>query len=128
MVLYDDLKCYSMFKADPPQTLLEWELQGELALRLHMTDDAIKCFAFTAKNRYSCRLWLKLLQLYMKENNISYALDCCEQLVGVFDRWKCGELLVSVFEKIDLIEISASYVSRFFSIVLFIYKFWQRKS
>lgn len=97
---------YTLFKTDFAQsqaqhrayqrTPLEWELLGDLALRLDHTDDALECYRFYAESRYTFRVWFKLLRLYEREGKSNMALTACEMLLCVLDRWRCGESAVGV--------------------------------
>jgi tetratricopeptide (TPR) repeat protein len=103
MFLYEDLRIYTIFKTELTlsakekkeyiRSPIEWELLGDLCWRLHFLDDAKECWQYYVKERYSFRVWLKLLNIYLKENNILLTLAALEKLVCVLDRWKFGEFI-----------------------------------
>jgi hypothetical protein len=100
------LRAYTIFKAEYKQsrtekkpyirTPLEWELLGDLCLRLHHHEDAKECFQFFVEMRFSFRIWHKLLQLYMIEGKPHLILGACEKMISALDRWKWAELAVSI--------------------------------
>lgn len=98
---------YTIFKAEYQQHLkehksylrtpLEWELLGDLCLRLCHHEDAKLCFQFYVEQRYNFRIWHKLLRLYMSEGKPHMILGACEKMVAALDRWKWSESVVSIF-------------------------------
>lgn len=104
VILYEDLRAYMGFKAEFQQhrtdhklytrTPLEWELLGDLCSRLGHTDDAKECYQFYVEQRYSFRIWYKLLKVYVEEGKPHMILSACEKLISTLDRWKSADVSV----------------------------------
>lgn len=66
IVLYEDLRVYTVYKAELEQsknehktyarTPLEWEMLGDLCLRLHKPNEAKECWQNYVENRYSYKV------------------------------------------------------------------------
>ena len=99
---------YTVFKAEYQQSIaerkpynrtpLEWELLGDLCMRLGYADDAKDCYQLFVDARFTFRVWVKLLNIYLDEGKAQLVLNACEKLVCVLDRWKWGEMVVGSFE------------------------------
>lgn len=91
MVLYEDLKIYTIWKAEMNQfqsqnleyhrSASEWEILGDLSLRLGHNDDAKEAFQRCLEIRYSEKAWLSLMNCYIEEKKISHALNAISKLL-----------------------------------------------
>ncbi|KAI9361183.1 Chs5p-Arf1p-binding proteins-domain-containing protein, partial [Zopfochytrium polystomum] len=80
MVLYNDLRLYTALKQEMSQyrssdntgpykqllfrkTGAEWEIYGDLALRLGHPEDAVVAYRLSLEQRFSARSWLRLLSI-----------------------------------------------------------------
>ena len=81
MVLYEDLRVWTIFRAEVAhfktqhvsyrKTALEWELLGDLGLRLHHREEAKEAYQRCLDSqRYSIKPWLKLMETYAEEGDI----------------------------------------------------------
>ncbi|KAI8805086.1 Chs5p-Arf1p-binding proteins-domain-containing protein [Cladochytrium replicatum] len=101
MVLYNDLRLYTALKQEIAQyrsagqgtnallyrkTGSEWEIYGDLALRLEHKEDAKDAYKLCLEQKYSTKSWLKLLELHAEEGNLNQTLNCVAKLVNVLDR------------------------------------------
>ena len=111
IVLYEDLKVYTVFKTEMDQanslgsayerTALEWELLGDLCVRLNRSEDAKECYDTFLNLRFNLHVHYKTLRIIIKDLRspefisdsalIKSALLSCEAIVSVLDRWKWGE-------------------------------------
>ncbi|KAJ1919602.1 bud site selection protein [Mycoemilia scoparia] len=78
MVLYEDLRAFTMYRTDVQRfdanqdltfryTLAEWESIGNLALRLKNKAEAYKAFKWALGRRFSYRAWLGILEYHCDE-------------------------------------------------------------
>ncbi|KAF9566530.1 chaps-domain-containing protein [Agrocybe pediades] len=81
MVLYEDLRVWTIFRAEVAhfktqhvayrKTGLEWEILGDLGLRLHHKEEAKEAYQRCLdSNRYSVKPWAKLMEIYADEGDI----------------------------------------------------------
>ncbi|KAF9236058.1 Chs5p-Arf1p-binding proteins-domain-containing protein [Melanogaster broomeanus] len=86
MVLYEDLRVWTIFRAEVAhfktqhvayrKTGLEWEILGELGLRLHHKEEAKEAFQRCLEtSRYSQKPWAKLLETYAEEGDITRTIQ-----------------------------------------------------
>jgi hypothetical protein len=106
MVLYNDLRLYTALKQEitqykaavgnnagpmPNQMLYrktgsEWEIYGDLALRLEHPDDAKAAYRLCLDQKFSVKSMLKLLEMSAGEGNIKDTLSYAVKLVTILDR------------------------------------------
>ncbi|KAJ3389829.1 hypothetical protein HDU92_000851 [Lobulomyces angularis] len=103
MVLYNDLRLYTALKQEfahyknnaaignneqllYKKTGAEWEIYGDLAMRLKHDDDAKECFKLCLEQKFSAKSLLKLLEIFSNEGNIQQTLLCAVKLAAVMDR------------------------------------------
>ncbi|KAM5532164.1 hypothetical protein V8D89_014189 [Ganoderma adspersum] len=86
MVLYEDLRVWTIFRAEVAhfktqhvayrKTGLEWEILGDLGIRLHHKEEAKEAYQRCLDTpRYSSKPWLKLLDMYAEEGDIQRSLQ-----------------------------------------------------
>ncbi|KAG6811282.1 hypothetical protein H0H92_008195 [Tricholoma furcatifolium] len=86
MVLYEDLRVWTIFRAEVAhfktqhvayrKTGLEWEILGDLGLRLHHKEEAKEAYQRCLDApRYSVKPWLKLMDMYADEGDIQRSIQ-----------------------------------------------------
>ncbi|KAL0579640.1 bud site selection protein [Marasmius crinis-equi] len=86
MVLYEDLRVWTIFRAEVAhfktqhvayrKTGLEWEILGDLGLRLHHKEEAKEAFQRCLDTtRYSQKPWAKLMEMYAEEGDIQRCIQ-----------------------------------------------------
>jgi len=86
MVLYEDLRVWTIFRAEVVhfktqhvayrKTGLEWEILGDLGMRLHHREEAKEAYQRCLDApRYSAKPWLKLMQMYAEEGDIQRTIQ-----------------------------------------------------
>ncbi|KAJ3482801.1 hypothetical protein NLI96_g6731 [Meripilus lineatus] len=86
MVLYEDLRVWTIFRAEVAhfktqhiayrKTGSEWEILGDLGLRLHHKEEAKEAYQRCLDGtRYSFKPWSKLLDMYSDEGDIQRTLQ-----------------------------------------------------
>ncbi|CAO3697886.1 unnamed protein product [Rhizopus stolonifer] len=97
MVLYEDLRIYTFWKTGSAhyraqqmpyhKTGAEWELLGDLALRLWHEDDAKDAYQQCLDHKFSAKAWMRLLEIYVSESNVQRALLAAVKLTVYHERW-----------------------------------------
>jgi len=96
MILYEDLRVFSLFQVEVKQPYLiknfcyyqsakEWELYGELALRLGYKNEALDAFIRSFNDKYSIECLNKILKIHTEFNQADAALNIINQLVLVME-------------------------------------------
>jgi len=86
MVLYEDLRVWTIFRAEVAhfktqhvayrKTGLEWEILGDLGLRLHHKEEAKEAYQRCLDTpRYSYKPWAKLMDTYADEGDIQRSIQ-----------------------------------------------------
>ncbi|KAK7047857.1 bud site selection protein [Paramarasmius palmivorus] len=86
MVLYEDLRVWTIFRAEVAhfktqhvayrKTGLEWEILGDLGLRLHHKEEAKEAYQRCLDTpRYSHKPWAKLMETYAEEGDIQRCIQ-----------------------------------------------------
>ncbi|CAK5272060.1 unnamed protein product [Mycena citricolor] len=86
MVLYEDLRVWTIFRAEVAhfktqhvayrKTGLEWEILGDLGLRLQHKEDAKEAYQRCLDTpRYSVKPWGKLMEMYAEEGDIQRCIQ-----------------------------------------------------
>lgn len=128
MLLYDDLRVYTMYKAEKmhfeaqkvemKKTTLEWELTGLVAQRLGHKEEAASCFKRGLDTRFSPRCTSQLLKYYLEHHSsVEHAsknepvndfhdkiLELTVNLLVWNHRWYCGfspELILSLKDLVN---------------------------
>ncbi|KAI8359142.1 Chs5p-Arf1p-binding proteins-domain-containing protein [Blakeslea trispora] len=97
MVLYEDLRIYTFWRTESAhyraqqlpyrKTGAEWELLGDLALRLWHEREAKEAYEQCLDHKFSAKAWMKLLELYVNEGNVQRALLAAVKLTVYHERW-----------------------------------------
>lgn len=97
MVLYEDLRVYTIWRAEVNhykqqsipyrKTSTEWEILGELALRLQHKEEAKDAFQRCVDGRFSAKAYLKLLEIYSDQKDVERSLWTALRLTAYHHRW-----------------------------------------
>lgn len=97
MVLYEDLRVYTMWRSEMSQykqenlqykkSAEEWELLGGLAERLHHQDAAIDAYEACLEQRFSPKAMKAVLALHEREGDVKLMLAAIIRLVNYQYRW-----------------------------------------
>ncbi|KAG2206009.1 hypothetical protein INT47_005327 [Mucor saturninus] len=97
MVLYEDLRIYTFWRTESAhyraqqmpyrKTGTEWELLGDLALRLWHETEAREAYEQCLDHKFSAKAWMKLLEIYVTEGNVQRALLAAVKLTVYHERW-----------------------------------------
>lgn len=97
LVLYEDLRVYTIWRAEVShfqtqhmsyrKTGTEWEILGELALRLHHRDEAKDAFQRCLDAKFSARSLLRLLDMYAADADLPRTLGAAIKLTAYHHRW-----------------------------------------
>ncbi|KAG8978715.1 hypothetical protein FRC05_009988 [Tulasnella sp. 425] len=97
MVLYEDLRIWTIFRAEVAhyktqhvayrKTGTEWEILGELGLRLHHKEEAKEAFLRCLEQKFSAKAWMKLLEMFAEENDLQRSLNAAIRLTAYQHRW-----------------------------------------
>jgi hypothetical protein len=97
MVLYEDLRVYTIWRAEVNhykqqsipyrKTSTEWEILGELALRLQHKEEAKDAFQRCVDGRFSAKAYLKLLDIYSEQKDVERSLWTALRLTAYHHRW-----------------------------------------
>jgi len=92
MVLYEDLKVFSLYQVEVKQPFLikkfsykqsarEWEIYGDIALRLGYKNEALDAYIRSFNSNYSVDCLRKILKIHVEFEQIEAALNIVNQLV-----------------------------------------------
>ncbi|ORX62601.1 chaps-domain-containing protein [Hesseltinella vesiculosa] len=97
MVLYEDLRIYTFWRTEVThyraqqlpyrKTGTEWELLGDLALRLWHESEAKEAYEQCLDQKFSAKAWIRLLEMYAKQGNVERALLAAVKLTVYHERW-----------------------------------------
>ncbi|EPQ29697.1 uncharacterized protein PFL1_02917 [Pseudozyma flocculosa PF-1] len=97
MVLYEDLRVYTIWRAEiahyRTQTLpyrktgTEWEILGELALRLNHQEEGKEAFQRCVDAKFSAKAYLRLLGIYTEQRDVQRSLWTALRLTAYHHRW-----------------------------------------
>lgn len=97
MVLYEDLRVYTIWRAELAhyrsqslpyrKTGTEWEILGELALRLHHQEEAKDAFQRCIEAKFSAKAYLRLLETYAETRDVQKSLWASLRLTTYHHRW-----------------------------------------
>ena len=95
MILYEDLRVYTIWKAEQQymeaqdveyqRNSTEWEILGNLSLRLCKVEDAKEAFRKAVEKRFSEASWIHLLEIYCKEDRVSHAINAASKLITHYE-------------------------------------------
>lgn len=69
------------------KTGTEWEILGELALRLHHKDEAKDAFQRCVDAKFSAKAYLRLLEMYTELKDVQRSLWTALRLTAYHHRW-----------------------------------------
>ncbi|WFD07492.1 hypothetical protein MVES1_002858 [Malassezia vespertilionis] len=97
MVLYEDLRVYTIWRAELAhyrsqsipihKSATDWEILGELSLRLHHVDEACDAFLQCVTQKFSPRAYQRLLEHCTEVGNIEQSLSMAMYLTAYNYRW-----------------------------------------
>lgn len=58
----------------------EWEILADLGLRLHHKEEAKEAYQKCLDQKFSARAWMKLLEMYTEEGDLSRSLNAVIRL------------------------------------------------
>ncbi|KAF9788356.1 chaps-domain-containing protein [Thelephora terrestris] len=102
MVLYEDLRVWTIFRAEVAhyktqhiaykKTGMEWEILGDLGLRLNHKEEAKEAYQRCLDSmRFSLKPWLKLLEMYSDEGDLQRSLQAAIR-VAAYQYAEYGEM------------------------------------
>lgn len=138
MVLYEDLRVYTVWRAEYihyqsqqmeyKKSALEWEILGMVAHRLHHKEEAAEAFLQSLKIKFSHRVLWKLLDYYLEKNKqhnksntaaTHAAVETIVKLVAWNHRWytefspTLHQALRSIVAAEGLVKIKSSIEAQF---------------
>lgn len=97
MVLYEDLRVYTIWRSELAQSRAqsieyrrsagEWEILGELAERLHHSNEAIEAYQHCLQIRFSPKAMKGILKMYERQNDTRGTLNALIRLIAWQYRW-----------------------------------------
>ncbi|KIW23682.1 uncharacterized protein PV07_11862 [Cladophialophora immunda] len=97
MVLYEDLRIYTIWRTEMGQyrqqqmqykkSAAEWEILGDLAERLHHTNEALEAYQQCLNIRFSPKAMKGILRMYEKKGDTRNSLACLIRLITWQYRW-----------------------------------------
>lgn len=97
MVLYEDLRIYTIWRTEMAQyrqqqmqyrkSAAEWEILGDLAERLHHTEEAIEAYQQCLSIRFSPKAMRGILRMYEKQGDTRNTLGALIRLITWQYRW-----------------------------------------
>jgi len=97
LVLYEDLRVYTIWRAEIShfqtqhmsykKTGTEWEILGELAMRLQHKEEAKDAFQRCLDSKFSARSLLRLLEMYASDGDLTRTLNAAVKLTAYHHRW-----------------------------------------
>ncbi|KAK9471136.1 Chs5p-Arf1p-binding proteins-domain-containing protein [Dipodascopsis tothii] len=97
MVMYEDMRVYTLWRAEfahyKSQQLVyrktgrEWEILGNLALRLRHEDKALEAYSYCLGAKFSQKALYGLLKIYVERNEPSNILNAVVKLTSYNHRW-----------------------------------------
>ncbi|WFD31949.1 hypothetical protein MSPP1_002991 [Malassezia sp. CBS 17886] len=97
MVLYEDLRVYTIWQTEMAhyhaqsvpytKTGTDWEILGELALRMHHPDEARQAFLECIAQKFSPKAYQRLLEQCTESGNLEQSLSMALHLTAYNYRW-----------------------------------------
>lgn len=97
MVLYEDLRQYAVWRAEVQHyrqaRILyrksggEWQIYGDLAMRLHHRIEALEAYQECVAKKFSPKALYQLLELYADDGQVLKAMDAAIRLCVYQERW-----------------------------------------
>lgn len=96
-ICLQDLRIWTIFRAEVAhyktqhvayrKTGTEWEILGDLGIRLHHKEEAKEAFLRCLDNKFSAKAWMKLLEMYSDEGDLQRSLNAAIRLTAYQHRW-----------------------------------------
>ncbi|KAF8958435.1 hypothetical protein BGZ46_001971 [Entomortierella lignicola] len=97
MVLYEDLRQYTIWRAEVNhfksiqapyrKSGTDWEIYGDLAIRLHHREEAKEAYQRCVEQKFSAKALVKLLEIYADEGQLLKAMEVSIKLCVYQERW-----------------------------------------
>lgn len=99
MVLYEDLRIYTIWRTDMARakseeasgeyrkSAEEWEILGELAERLHHFPEAVEAYQACLRVRFSPKAMRGVLRMYESQGKVNEVLQAVIRLITWQYRW-----------------------------------------
>ena len=109
MVLYEDLRIYTIWRTDMARSKTEessgeyrksaeeWEILGELAERLHHFSEAVEAYQSCLRVRFSPKAMNGVLRMFEGQGRVNEMLQCIIRLVAWQYRWYSEVCLISTY-------------------------------
>ena len=113
MVLYEDLRIYTIWRTDMARakseesigeyrkSAEEWEILGELAERLHHIPEAVEAYQSCLRVRFSPKAMTGVLRMYEGQARVNEVLQCVIRLIAWQYRWYSEVIIPSLFGSRD---------------------------
>ena len=69
------------------KTGMEWEILGDLGVRLQHKEEAKEAYQRCLESRFSSRAWMRLLEIYADEGDLQKTLNAAIRLGAYQHRW-----------------------------------------
>ncbi|KAL4399470.1 bud site selection protein [Malassezia pachydermatis] len=109
MVLYEDLRVYTIWRAEQAhydiqampikRSATDWELLGELALRLHHPEEAHDAFLQCILQNFRPKAYQRLLEYFTEKGSLEQALSMAMHLTAYNHRWYSDSVYPSAVAK-----------------------------
>ncbi|KAG0216425.1 hypothetical protein BGX31_000608, partial [Mortierella sp. GBA43] len=97
MVLYEDLRQYTIWRAEVQhfrnvqapyrKSGTDWEIYGDLAVRLHHREEAKDAYQRCADQKFSAKALGRLLEIYAEEGQLHKTMEVAIKLCVYHERW-----------------------------------------
>ncbi|KAF9362559.1 hypothetical protein BGX34_005929 [Mortierella sp. NVP85] len=97
MVLYEDLRQYTIWRAEVQhfrsvhapyrKSGTDWEIYGDLAMRLHHREEAKEAYQRCAEQKFSAKALVRLLEVYAEEGELHKTMEVAIKLCVYHERW-----------------------------------------
>lgn len=92
-----DLRIWTIFRAEVAhfktqhvayrKTGAEWEILGDLGMRLHHKEEAKEAYQRCLDSKFSVKAWTKLLEMYAEEGDLQRSLQAAIRLTAYQHRF-----------------------------------------
>jgi Chs5-Arf1p-binding protein BUD7/BCH1 len=125
MVLYEDLRIYTIWRTEMAQyrqqqmqykkSAAEWEILGDLAERLHHTNEALEAYQQCLNIRFSPKAMKGMLKMYEKKSDTRNTLACLIRLITWQYRWysEVSDPSRTTFQLLTLTSFLPTYCIRY---------------
>lgn len=117
MVLYEDLRQYAVWRAEVQHYLQartpyrksggEWQIYGDLAMRLHHRLEALEAYQECVAKKFSPKALYQLLEIYADDGQVLKAMDAAIRLCVYQERWYQEAVVGFAFDEKWFFEVTA---------------------